>query len=254
MAEEAGGVQPVDPVQEAEALAQEQGDAEPKHERKKSAKKMARAEARAEGKAVQAAPGTAVRLAQIVNLHIAGYSLSDIAQATGQTEADIDRMLQQDMQRYVRSQPALRTYVRNWVSSKYTELLDADWEKAVGKDAQGQPLMVAGLNGAQVLAGPSLEHQDRAIRILDSMRKLHGADAPVQSEVKVEAAPEAVEKLVHALARQQGLAYDVDIFDGADDEGIVDAELVHEAVEQAAEAVAVSGTAVEESDGDDELN
>lgn len=179
-----------------------------------------------------------VRLAQIVNLHIAGYSLADIAKATGQTEADIDRLLQQSVSRYVRSQPALRAYVRNWISSKYTKLLDADWDLAVGDRSDPNNVTM-----------PSLEHQDRAIRILDSMRKLHGADAPVQAEVKVEAAPEAVEKLVQALAAQQGLGYDVDVFDG----DVVDAEVVHEAVGQSAQALEVSGNAVEESDGDDTL-
>lgn len=237
-----------DPVAEAEALAQTPPPRAAKPTKREKGVKKAKATKAKKAALDTGAPqkSGAVRLAQIVNLHIAGYSLSDIAQATGQTESDIDRMLQQDMQRYVRSQPALRTYVRNWVSSKYTELLDADWEQAVGKDAQGAPRLVA---GTQLPVGPSLEHQDRVIRILDSMRKLHGADAPVQTEVKVEAAPEAVEKLVQALAHQQGLGYDVDIFD----EDVVDAEIVHEAVEQSHTALEVSGNAVEESDGSDAL-
>ena len=92
-----------------------------------------------------------------------------------------------------------------------------------------------------------LEHQDRALRILDKMAKLHGAEAPVQSEVKVESAPEAVEKLVSALAAQQGLGYDVGVFD------VVDAEVVEDAVSQSADALGVAGDEVEVSDGDDAL-
>lgn len=171
----------------------------------------------------------AQRLAQVVNLHIAGFSLTQIGSAIGASADEVDQMLASDAARYVRSQPALRTYVRNWISERYTKMLDADWEQATDK---GHP--------------HKLEHQDRVLRILDSMRKLHGADAPVQTEVKVEAAPEAVEKLVSALASQQGLGYDDSIFD------VVDAELVHEAAEQAPQATEVSGNAADQDQEGDE--
>lgn len=179
--------------------------------------------------ASQPVASTAVRLAQVVNLHIAGYSLAEIGDSIGATADEVDRLLAQDAARYVRNQPSLRTYVRNWVSERYSAMLDADWAIATNK------------------AHPAkLEHQDRALRILDSMRKLHGADAPVQSEVKVEAAPEAVEKLVNALAAGQGLGYDADIFD------IVDAEVVHEAAVEAPGRTEVSGNAADaDQDGDE---
>lgn len=173
----------------------------------------------------------AARLAQIVNLHIAGFSLSQIGDAIGATAEEVDRMLAMDASRYVRSQPALRVYVRNWISERYTKMLDAVWEEATDKTHRDK-----------------LENQDRALRILDRMERLHGASAPVQTEIKVEAAPEAVEKLVNLLASGQGLGYDVSVFD------IVDAEVVHEAVEQAHTATEVSGNAVAEpQEGDVDL-
>ena len=203
---------------------------------KKPAKKPTKKSASTE---LEKAPTpAAARLAQVVNLHIAGFSLSQIGDAIGASADEVDRMLASDAARYVRSQPALRTYVRNWISERYTKMLDADWEQATDK---GHP--------------HKLEHQDRVLRILDSMRKLHGADAPVQTEVKVEAAPEAVEKLVNHLAASQGLGYDDGIFD------IVDADLVGEVVHEAAEAgpaaTEVSGNEADQArpedgeDGDD---
>lgn len=173
----------------------------------------------------------AARLAQIVNLHIAGYSLAQIGAEIGASAEDVDRMLASDMQRYVRSQPALRVYVRNWVSERYSKLLEAVWDEATDKTHREK-----------------LENQDRALRILDRMTRLHGAEAPVQSEVKVEAAPEAVEKLVNALAAQQGLGYDDSIFD------VVDAEVVHEAAEESHTALLSAGEQVgetQEGDTDD---
>lgn len=162
----------------------------------------------------------AQRLAQIVNLHISGYSLAQIGTAIGATAEDVDRLLQRDAARYVRSQPALRVYVRNYVSSKYTQMLDAVWDEATDK------------------AHPKkLENQDRALRILERMTKLHGAEAPTQTEVKVEHAPEAVEALVKALAATQGFGYDESVFD------IVEADVVDDAVSQ-------SGTALEQASSD----
>lgn len=182
---------------------------------------------RAEADALEKA--NAQRLAQIVNLHIAGYSLSEIGAAIGATADEVDRLLQRDASRYVRSQPSLRVYVRNFISERYTKLLDAVWDEAT--DAQHPK---------------KLENQDRALRILDSMRKLHGADAPVQSEVKIDAAPEAVEKLVSVLAAQQGLGYDESVFD------VVDAEVVHDAVAESTEATLDAAERVGEDDEADE--
>lgn len=139
-------------------------------------------------------------------------------------------MLATDVARYVRSQPALRVYVRDWVSSKYTKMLDAVWDEATDKDHPKK-----------------LEHQDRAMRILDSMRKMHGADLPVQSEVKIETAPEAVEKLVSALAASQGMGYDTNIFDAE----VIEDEAVHTAVIESEETLADSASHVGEDAEDD---
>lgn len=189
----------------------------------------ARAEAKAEAMALEKA--NAARLAQIVNLHIAGFSLAEIGASVGASADEIDRLLTNDTARYVRNQPALRTYVRNWISKKYMTMIEADWDEATDKNSSEK-----------------LENQDRVMRMLDRMAKLHGAEMPVQSEVKVEAAPEAVEKLVQALAAGQGLGYDESIFD------VVDAEVVSEASDEIGTALAVSGNAVEnrqEGESDD---
>lgn len=204
-----------------------------KKQRAAAAKRAAaQAEALELAQAKTEAQAQAARLAQIVNLHIAGFTLEQIGVEIGATVEEVDRMLAQDTQRYVRNQPALRTYVRNYVSGKYTQLLDAVWTEATDRTHREK-----------------LENQDRALRILDRMARLHGAEAPTQTEVKVDAAPEAVERLVNALAAGQGLGYDVDIFDAPD---IVDAEIVHDAVEQSATALEVSGNQVEELQEGDE--
>lgn len=172
----------------------------------------------------------AVRLAQIVNLHIAGYSMHDIAQSIGASVDEVERLLNNDVSKYVRSQPALRIYVRNWLNEKWTALLEADWDIATDKNHSEK-----------------LEHQDRVFRILDRMERLNGASAPVQTEVTIDAAPEAVEKLVAALSATKGVGYDTSIFD------VVDAEVVHDAAEAAHEGTVVSGNALEASDGEDDL-
>lgn len=171
----------------------------------------------------------AVQLAQIVNLHIAGYSLAQIGQAIGASADEVDRRLSSDAARYVRSQPALRTYVRNWVSDRYTQLLEAVWQDATDKSS---PL--------------KFESQDRAIRILERMEKLHGAAAPVQKEIVVEAAPESVTALVDAIAASQGLGYDTDIFD------VVDAQVIETSVDQSAQLLESAGQAVEDEDDEDQ--
>jgi hypothetical protein len=176
----------------------------------------------AEQVAKQALEDNAKRLAQIVNLHIGGFSLTQIGAAIGASADEVDRLLSQDTARYVRSQPALRTYVRNWVSERYLRMIEADWDRATDPTASDK-----------------LEHQDRVARMLKDMAKLHGAEAPVQAEVKVDAAPESVERLVRALAAGQGLAYDDDVFD-------VPAEDIHEAVLVSEENTTVSGNQLEQ--------
>lgn len=187
------------------------------------------------------------RLAQIVNLFIAGHSLTSIGEAIGATADEVDRMLQNDATRYVRNQPQLRTYVRNWVSHKYTQLLESDWEAATEKvgtytDADG---IVHSSDPSNKLA-----HQDRVIRILDGMRKLHGADAPVQAEIKVEHAPEAVEKMVSRLAASAGLGYDTSIFDAE----VIDGEVIDEStVQESAELLEIASQNVETENEGEEL-
>jgi hypothetical protein len=164
----------------------------------------------------------AARLAQVVNLHIAGFSLADIGAAIGSTAEEVDRMLANDTARYVRSQPALRTYVRNYISGKYTKLLEAVWETASDKDAPAEQ---------------KLAHQDRAVRILERMARLHGADAPTQTEVTLDVVPENVDKMVRLLSQAQGIAYDTEIFD---------AEVVEDLSETAQLALESSAQALEQ--------
>ena len=214
------------------------GNALPVRRSKKQQEAAARrAEAKAEADELRAAQDAArahaARLAQIVNLHIAGFSLAEIGASIGATEAEVDRMLSADMQRYVRSQPALRTYVRNYVSGKYTALLEAVWDEATDKTH-----------------AEKLENSAQALRILKEMSRLHGAEAPVQSEVKVESAPEAVEQLVSRLAAAQGLGYDMDVFNSV--ATTVPGTVVHQAVEQSDRALQAASEAVEESEGDDD--
>jgi hypothetical protein len=171
----------------------------------------------------------AVRLAQIVNLHIAGYSLSEIGEAIGATAQEVDRMITQDAARYVRSQPALRAYVRNWISEKYHGLLEASYDQATDKTNKAQ-----------------LEFYDRTLRTLAQMQRLHGAEVPTQSEVKLDAAPEMVQTMVEALSKQQGQAYDPTVFDE-----ILDAEIISDSHDQAQRALEESGKAVEQETDDD---
>lgn len=172
----------------------------------------------------------AAQLAQIVNLHIAGFSLADIGASIGATAEEVDRMLQEDTARYVRTQPALRTYVRNYLSGKINELIAADWEEATDRDHPSK-----------------LENQDRVLRMIDRLAKLHGADAPVQSEVKVEAQPEAVEKMVEVLSRAQGVMYDDSVFD------IVEAEIIHDDLDNSIQEVVSGNDEVEVDDGSEPI-
>lgn len=194
----------------------------------KAARDQARAEAHAEQQRVALEKAHAVQLAQIVNLHLAGYSLAEIGLSIGATEREVDRMLTRDTARYIKNQPSLRAFVRNYISGEYLALLAPVMPKA--KDPN-DPLF--------------LESQDRALRTLDRLAKLHGAEAPVQKEVTIEAAPEAVEKLVSALADRSGLGYDEDIFDAELVEDAVEQQ--HAALERASEAVEVSGNPEEDA-------
>lgn len=176
------------------------------------------------------AANQAQMLAQIVNLHIAGHSLADIGAAIGASAEEVDRLLTSETARYVKTQPALRIYVRNYISEKYTALLEGVWDQAVDKTH-----------------GEQLEHQDRAMRILDRMAKLHGAEAPTQSEVKVTESPENVERLVAAIAAAQGQGYDTNIFD------VVPGTVVAQAHSESAAALEASSHEIEEGDSDDDL-
>lgn len=171
----------------------------------------------------------AAQLAQLVNLHIGGFSLQQIGDAMGCTAEEVDRILTEDVTRYVRSQPALRVFVRNYISAKQGKLLEAVWDQAVDKQNPRQ-----------------LEYQDRANRLLANMAKLHGAEAPVQKEITVEHAPAAVEALVDALSKQQGTAYDVSVFD------VIDAEIIEDYIEEAEDELHRAELEVGESQPDDE--
>ena len=196
---------------------------------KRTAKQIAAAQKRAEENekarelalAQTAAQAQAARLAQIVNLHIAGYSLAAIGAAIGATEAEVDRLINSETTRYIKNQPALRTFVRNYISERYAALLESVWDKAVDKNDAKQ-----------------LEYWDRAQKGLAQLGRLHGAEAPTQSEIKVDSAPEAVDALVRKIAAAQGRGYDTDIFD-------IDEDDIHEVVVSSHEATVVSGNALE---------
>lgn len=220
---------------------QDKKDTEPKKDAvplRRTAKQIRAAEKRAAREALVAEEAAlrdeqlaaAQRLAQVVNLHIAGFSLEAIGASIGASADEVDQMLSKDMGRYVRSQPALRTYVRNFISAKYLALLDTVWDQATDK-----------------MHKDMLESQDRAVRILDRMAKLHGAEAPAQAEVTVDAKPEALDQLVQRIAAAQGMGYDTSIFD------TVPGEVVHEAAEEAVGALTAASDAVEQPDGSDGL-
>lgn len=191
-------------------------------------RKAEKAEADALESAATKRKQEAARLAQMVNLTIAGYSLAEIGEQIGASADEVDEMLTRDAARYVRNQPALRVYIRNWISGKYATMIEANWDEASNP------------------ASPvKLENQDRVDRFLRAMARLHGAEAPTQSEVKVEAAPENVEKMVQLLSAAQGVAYDDTVFD---------AEWVEEVVDEGAKALEVSGNAVGEPQPEDSEN
>lgn len=173
---------------------------------------------------------SAVRLAQVVNLHIAGYSLSAIGAALGCSADEVDRMLSTDTARYVRNQPALRAYVRNWISQRYTAMIEADYVQATDSKHPKK-----------------LEHQDRVMRMLGQMGKLHGAEAPTQAEITVDAAPEAVDKMVTMLSAAMGGGYDANVFDAE-----IVSETVDEAGQQVFEATVDSAKALEQAQPYDE--
>lgn len=152
------------------------------------------------------AKSDAAQLAQVVNLVIAGHTFEDIAESIGSSAAEVETMVTNGAGRYVRTQPALRVWVRNWINAKYTEMIDANWDVASDPNHPDK-----------------LDNQHAVIKMLTGMERLHGAAAPTQSEVKVEHSHDAVELLVRRLSEQQGQGYDVSIFD---DDDTVDAEVI----------------------------
>lgn len=198
---------------------------------KRTKKQKAAAEKAAERKAAQdlreSDKAAAQQLAQIVNLNIAGHSFAAIGAEIGMSGDEVEALVQRGAAQFVRTTPALRTFVRNFVSEKMTGLLDATYLQAIDTSRADQLDYVASVQ-----------------KTLRDLSRLHGADAPTQSEVKVEASPEAVEQLVMSLAKNRGLAYDDDVFD---------AEIVEDLVDDSQRELEVSRNAVEESDGEDAL-
>lgn len=178
------------------------------------------------------AKADAAQLAQVVNLVIAGHSFEEIGASIGASAAEVENMVTHGAARYVRTQPALRTWVRNWINAKYTALIDTNWDIATDP-----------------MHPEKLEHQDRVLKMLTGMERLHGAAAPTQSEVKVEHSHDAVEKLVRHLAERQGQGYDVSIFD---DDDIVEGEVIHDSAQSALAALEQASKQVEVPDSNDE--
>lgn len=163
-----------------------------------------RAEAEDLARQQSEADAVAATQAQLANLVIAGFSFEQIGASIGASPAEVERMLNESSARYVRTQSSLRIWTRNYLSGQYAKMLEVDMPIATDP------------NRADML-----EHQDRAIRILSQLAKLHGAEAPSQSEVKVETAPEAIEKMVERLSRERGTGFDLEVFD-LDDDDIVE--------------------------------
>lgn len=192
-------------------------------------KQQAALEARlAREQLMNAEQAQAQRLAQIVNLRISGHSFASIGKAIGATADEVETMMLRDAGAYVRTQPALRGYARNFIAEKLTGLLEGVYEEATDRT---HPL--------------KLENSQQSLRILKEMSNLFGAAAPTQSEVTVDAAPEAVERLVAKFSAQQGVAYDMDVFD-------VEVEEVHEAHDQAVLALEQASDAVDAVVDEDE--
>lgn len=200
---------------------------------RRTKKQIAAAEAKAERDRLGAeaaeketrVKAAAARLAQVVNLTIAGYSYEEIGISIGASPDEVERLLTQDAQRFVRSQSSLRVWVRNFVSGKYLGLLDSVYDQAIDKNNSDQ-----------------LEFHLAATRVLKEMARLHGAEMPTQAELKVEATPEAVDKMVARLAAGAGLGYDTDIFD------VVPGSVIHEAAQAAPAALAKASKAVDQDD------
>lgn len=201
----------------------------------RSAKQAAAAKKAAEAKEAddlrQVDKAAAQQLAQIVNLRIGGHSYASIGAAIGKSADEVEQMVTNSAGAYVRTQPALRVFVRNFISEKYSGMLDATYPQAVDTTRPDQ-----------------LDYVSSVQKTLKDMAALHGANAPLQSEVTVEASDETVEALVASLAKTRGLSYDYDVFDADDVDEVMDD--IHEADVLELEA---STAAVEESTDDDEL-
>lgn len=197
---------------------------------KKTKKQIAAAAARAEADRLGAeaaaaetrAKAAASRLAQVVNLVIAGHSFDEIGASIGASADEVEKMLNTDVDRFVRSQSSLRVWVRKFISDKYLGLLDSVYDQAKDDTNKDQ-----------------LEYQVAAVRVLERLGKLHGAEMPTQAELKVEARPEAVEKLVAQLASGAGLGYDVSVFD------TIPGEVVHDAAQASPAALSAAERDVE---------
>lgn len=191
--------------------------------------KAAQTRAKAKAEAERLSKAESQRLAQIVNLTLAGFSYADIGAQIGATADEVEQMITRDSARYVRTQSALRQYVKAFVSEKYMGLLDAHYDQATDKSHTHQ-----------------LEHSAQSLRILKEMTNLYGAAAPTQTEVKVEAAPETVQKMVDALAAGEGLAFDTSVFD------TVPGEVIREAVVESHQVTERAEAAIDSPDPDEE--
>lgn len=162
----------------------------------------------------------AQRLAQIVNLQIAGYSLAQIAAGSGTTVAELERLLTKDTGTFVRTLPAMRAHARSRISGELHAMTEAVREMALN------PTKIVEIDGeaVEVANDRMLDAQDRMLRNVKELAKLYGAYAPTQTEVKIENAPEAVERLIQKIAEAEGLGYDSSVFD----DDIEDAEIVED--------------------------
>lgn len=179
----------------------------------RTAKQVAAAEKAAEEaakkKSLTEASAAAQRTAQVANLLIAGASFEEIGASIGMTAPEVEKMLMADTNRFIRTQPALRAWVRNLVSAKTAELLEAVFPMAT--DPKHIDFLPA---------------QDRAAKHLVNLARLHGAEAPTQTEIKMETSPESVQSMVDRIAAAAGRGYDASVFDEDDD--VMDGDVVED--------------------------
>jgi len=130
--------------------------------------------------------GEARTIAHVINLQIAGWTLDEIATHMELPREMLVSALIAHQKRFVKNQADLREYMRGLAGDRLDALLKAVWADATNPESPRQ-----------------FPAQDRALKNIESQRKLWGLDAPNQVEISHKPTDEAVADLVqqvhHAL-------------------------------------------------------